>query len=535
MTALQVYALLFNGTGVIYIVNDASVLGDTTKVPSFDKGFDNIDDYRGRVAKACAYNAQLLGDRALRIYLDPRPLGVGPGNSKYDVLDINPAKAVDITDVITVKGLQEPPETITTVVSANEVTFQRMSSRTILYVDGGAPFPANVVNTFSPVGAEVGDTVTIYGINGGTPVILDTTAFNYLELQTTLSSYSDSVTLSLTPAGWNQIVPNKMDAAALRNQGVPISLQPGVFTFQPAGGTATIRPGAIGSSGPFPGDVFEPNIALSGVPAVLAASLNFFVDVTNAIPGDSGVILGDSIAVTVGANAINFSDLGGIKSTIPAQLALTGKWSVQWTVVSVVAGLENVQFTITPDFGTSNTQFLETAMYQDLSVTNDKLADGVIVGSTKLADGSVTEVKLDDIVQYKLNAQGRYIQRVAIPTGEILALNTTPILAVQAPGVGKAIVVESVTAQITYIAPVYATNVNLQLIFDTATAPIMESSTILVKTTNAIVNLPLSATVAAGETQILENTALYFTVETGDPTAGASNFVFYVEYMILNL
>ena len=535
MTALQVYALLFNGTGVIYIVNDASVLGDTTKVPSFDKGFANIDDYRGRVAKACAYNAQLLGDRALRIYLDPRPQGVGPGDSKEDVLDIAPTKAVDITDVITMKGLQEPPETITTVVSANEVTFQRMSSRTILYVDGGAPFPANVVSTFTPVGAEVGDTVTIYGINGGTPAILDTTAFNYLELQTTLSSYSDSVTLSLTPAGWNQIVPNKMDAAALRNLGVPISLQPGIFTFQPAGGTATIRPGATGSSGPFPGDVFEPNIALSGVPAVLGASLNFYVEVTNAMPGDTGVIMGGQLPVALGGNQINFSDLGGIKSTLPEQLAGTGRWSVQWTVVDVVAGLENVQFTITPDFGTGNTQFLETAMYQDLSVTNDKLADGVIVGSTKLADGSVPEVKLDDIVQYKLNAQGRYIQRVAISSAEMLALHGTPKLAVPAPGVGKAIVVESVTAQITYIAPVYATHTNLQLLFDTATAPIMESSTILVKTTNAIVNLPLSVTVAAGETQILENTDLYFTVKTGDPTAGASNFVFYVEYMILNL
>jgi hypothetical protein len=143
MTALQVYALLFNGTGVIYIVNDASVLGDTTKVPSFDKGFANIDDYRGRVAKACAYNAQLLGDRALRIYLDPRPQGVGPGNSKEDVLDIAPTKAVDITDVITVKGLQEPPETITTVVSANEVTFQRMYLSTFAETETG--FDAGVV------------------------------------------------------------------------------------------------------------------------------------------------------------------------------------------------------------------------------------------------------------------------------------------------------------------------------------------------------------------------------------------------------
>jgi hypothetical protein len=200
-----------------------------------------------------------------------------------------------------------------------------------------------------------------------------------------------------------------------------------------------------------------------------------------------------------------------------------------------VAGLENVSFTVMPDFGTTNIEFIDTPMLAPLSVTGAKIDNATIDGSTKIIDDSITEAKLDSLVRAKLNVQGRTIVPVAITTIEMLALNTTRKLAVAAPGVGKAVVVTGVYASITYIAPVYAAFTNLQVISDTATSPQAESALILVKTTNANIIIPLTAVVGAGETQIIENAAVYITVEGGDPTLGASNFTFYVEYMIIDL
>jgi len=477
------------------------------------------------------------GFRPFRFFIDTRPAATE--------LVIDPA-AIEITDAVSWNDLGAPVTITTGTIASNTLSFQRLNdgSRMQVQIDGvttannSLGVPSNRITSIVFEGGCVGDIVLFSGVTGaGAPAVFVNGVDIALELATkSLGDFNDTLEMRYVGAGqFSQVVPNAMDAAALRGQGVAIPLQAGTFELGPAAGTATITPGSTGVSA-FPGVIYEQDIAIVS-PAVLAGSLNFTIDTTNAIEGDTGTISGNNQAITVGANAVNFSGPAGIVATLTAELALSGQWVAKWTYLYydavLLAGI--VSWQVTPAFSTTNTQFLTTAMYKDLSVTGAKIDDATIDGATKMIADSIPEVNLDASVRAKLNVQGRTIVPVAVSSPEMLALFTTRKLAVAAPGVGKAVVVTGVYASITYIAPIYATNINLQIISDTATAPQAESSLILVKTTNANVIIPLTTVVGAGETQIIENAAVYITTETGNSTAGASNFTFYVEYMIIDL
>ena len=440
--------------------------------------------------------------------------------------------AVEITEWLSYRGLQSGRLMVAASVVASAVSFERSANDMTVTLSNNATL-ANVVS----IGAINGDRITLQG-NGADTQVVTASATIGLASSASYSLTGTSTKLVLewdtTGSKWNEVSRASVaDATQIRASGLPVPLQPGAYQLTPGvGGIALLAPGSTGVSA-FPGTIYEPNITLTGVPAVLAATLSFTVDTTNAEDGDTGTISGGGVAITIGANQVVFTDPIATRATLSAEMALSGLWVAQWVVVDKASQI--VSFSVVPIFGTANTEYLDTPMYKNLSVTGAKIDDATIDGATKMIDDSVTEVKLDSLVRAKLNVQGRTIVPVAIPTGEMLALNTTRKLAVAAPGVGKAVVVTGVYASITYIAPIYATNINLQVISDTATAPQAESSLILVKTTNGIVIIPLTAVVGAGETQIIENAAVYITTETGNATAGASNFTFYVEYMIVDL
>jgi len=441
--------------------------------------------------------------------------------------------AIEITEWLSYRGLQSGRLMVAASVVASAVSFERSANDMTVTLSNNATL-TNVVS----IGAINGDRITLQG-NGVDTQVVTASATIGLASSASYSLTGTSTKLVLewdtTGSKWNEVSRASVaDATQIRASGLPVPLTPGVFQMAPAGGTATITPGLTGVSA-FPGTVYEHNIGLSGAPVVLGASLEFYVDVTNALAGDTGIITGDSVAVTIGANAINFRDLGGIKTTIPSQLALTGKWAVQWVVVDATGGSENVQFTLMPDFGTANTQFIETPMLEDLSVTGAKIDNATIDGSTKIIDDSITEAKLSPTVRAKLNAQGRTTTKVSIPSASVLTLNTVPIQAIPDPGAGYAIVIEKVIGYIAYVAPVYATNVNLQLFYETAGDAIVESSLLLVKTTTGYQELPFLYAIAAGATQIVDNEAVAIRVEVGDPTAGASDIVLYITWSVIEV
>ena len=470
-----------------------------------------------------------IGSRPFRFFIDARS-AASPSSIA--------GAAIEITDAVSWNDLSAPVTVATGTIASNTLSFQRLNdgSRMQVQIDGVTTVgAANEITSIAFEGGCYGDIVLFTGVTGGgAPAVFIQNADIGIELASkSLASETDVLEMRYIGAGkFSQVIPNAMDAAALRAQGVAIPATPGVTQFPPAGGTLIIQAG--GSGVVPPGTSYKHDVGLTGAGVVLGSDLEFRVETAaSGKDGDSGTICGNNVPITVGANAVNFSDPNGIKAKLTAEMALSGQWVVQWTVLD--AANEVVGFSVVPMFSTLNSQYLDTGMYKDLSVTGAKIAATTIDGGAKLIDDSITEAKLDAIVRAKLNAQGRTTVTVSIPTAQVLTLNSDPVLAIPAPGAGYAIVIEKVFGRIAYVAPVYATNVNLQVIYSGAGDAIAESSLVLVKTTSAMQEIPFLYAISAGATQVVENADVYIRVETGDPTAGASDLTVYITYSLIQL
>jgi len=472
------------------------------------------------------------GFRPFRFFLDTRPAATE--------LVIDPA-AIEITDAVSWNDLGAPVTITTGTIASNTLSFQRLNdgSRMQVQIDGitavnnGLGIPSNRITSIAFEGGCVGDIVLFSGMNGsGAPAVFVQGADIDIALTTkSLADFNDTLEMRYVGAGqFSQVVPEPIDVAAIRASGLPVPLQPGTFDFAPSGGVAAITPGATGVSA-FPGNIYEQNVLLTGAAVVLPANLGFYVDTTSAMNGDCGCIYGNSIPITLAGKTITFYDPDGIKATLSTEMALSGQWTCNWVVVDQSAGI--VSFSLVPIFGTANTGFLDTPMYAPLSVTGAVIDNDTIDGATKMIDDSLTEAKLDSLVRAKLNAQGRTTTTVNIPTASVLTLNTVPIEVIPAPGAGFMVVIEKVVGYIAYVAPVYATNVNLQLIYAGAGDAIVESSLLLVKTTTGYQELPFLYTIAAGTTQMISNAAVNARVEVGDPTAGSSDITLYITWSLI--
>ena len=124
--------------------------------------------------------------------------------------------------------------------------------------------------------------------------------------------------------------------------------------------------------------------------------------------------------------------------------------------------------------------------------------------------------------------------KVAIPTAQVLALNTTPVQLVAAPGAGYAIEVLSATMKMVYNSSAYSANYVLDIINTGATKQIRTLSCLnaTVNTTRAI---PAIGSTGATQTQMLENVALMATANGADPIGGDSDITIYVTYRIIEL
>lgn len=148
------------------------------------------------------------------------------------------------------------------------------------------------------------------------------------------------------------------------------------------------------------------------------------------------------------------------------------------------------------------------------------------------------KIDFDDLQTYILGGVGgtvTYAAEIKITTAQILALNSTPITIVAAPGASKYIEVVSASANMTYVSAAYATNTTLQLINTGADVPQVTNTTILISTTSKNTKFIDGQTPTAGQTQIITNTALQVKVGTGNPTAGDSDITVYVLYRIITI
>lgn len=133
---------------------------------------------------------------------------------------------------------------------------------------------------------------------------------------------------------------------------------------------------------------------------------------------------------------------------------------------------------------------------------------------------------------------GKYIGHITLTSAEILLLNTTPILAVAAPGNGYFIRITSASAVMKqFNTTPYATSTILELKTETATRPQFTFVYILQANSPSPGEMGvLQDFTAANSTQLIENKAVYLqTFVALNPTAGDSDIDVYFTFEIIAL
>lgn len=161
------------------------------------------------------------------------------------------------------------------------------------------------------------------------------------------------------------------------------------------------------------------------------------------------------------------------------------------------------------------------------AVTGDITINGG--GVTTIGAGKVTAAMLAYTPMEYFEAS------LTISTASILTLNGTPITIVAAPGAGKYIEVISASSTMTYVSAAYAANTTLQLICAGADIAQLQDTAILISTVTKNTKFKDVTSAAAGQTQIIANTALQVKVGTANPTTGDSGIKVKVIYRIVTI
>jgi len=126
-------------------------------------------------------------------------------------------------------------------------------------------------------------------------------------------------------------------------------------------------------------------------------------------------------------------------------------------------------------------------------------------------------------------------------TAEIKALNTTPRQAIPAPGAWYAIALEKVISSYKYVSAAYATNTDLEVHYDNATAwdawgaeATMDSlDAILLLTADAVYTTPGLG--ASADTALTINKGITAKVASGNPATGSWTLKLRIYYRIVSV
>lgn len=125
--------------------------------------------------------------------------------------------------------------------------------------------------------------------------------------------------------------------------------------------------------------------------------------------------------------------------------------------------------------------------------------------------------------------------KVSIPSAAVLTLNSVPVFAIAAPGVGYAIRIVAFCVRTIFGSVPYATNVDLSVYNLTANNTQGYCVGALNATVDSIRNGNIELAGFATDTQIMENDDIYISNPAGDPTAGDSDIDVYIDYEIIKL
>lgn len=130
------------------------------------------------------------------------------------------------------------------------------------------------------------------------------------------------------------------------------------------------------------------------------------------------------------------------------------------------------------------------------------------------------------------SASGLQSSKISLSSAQILALNSTPIQIIAAPGANNVILIDEIFIVYTFVTAAYATNINLLVGWNSVTTPFLS--------TNATINQTVTKhQVWLGQnlsvTEDLSNKAVEVRVATGNPTGGDSTMKIIVTYKIIDI
>lgn len=168
------------------------------------------------------------------------------------------------------------------------------------------------------------------------------------------------------------------------------------------------------------------------------------------------------------------------------------------------------------------------------AVTTVKIIDDAVT-TPKIIDEAVTLPKLETSLQaYFSTSSSLIFKTVTIPTAEVLTGNSAPVEVVGAVA-GKIIMPLFVLTTLTYNSVAYTTNLRTQIIYDGATDALLETPTAFLSgTTTKTVLMNVNTINGVTDTQVLDNAALLWKVETGNPLAGDSDVTLNIVYVLVD-
>lgn len=123
---------------------------------------------------------------------------------------------------------------------------------------------------------------------------------------------------------------------------------------------------------------------------------------------------------------------------------------------------------------------------------------------------------------------------ISLSSAQLLAINTTPIEAIPAPGAGKAILLmDEQYFSYTFVTTAYGPNDNLTLLYGAATQ--IESFTNALNGAVSTITGEVANQLSATATTLIDNQAVNISSLTGDPTLGDGTGKFFIQYRIVDL